>query len=496
MKTINNRQNAPQPAQILTLAIPSQQRSERIRRIEKLIPLIVITLVLLAQKASAQHNISEIVTDFRGYWRSGTGNINSIKPDSSHNLLSFSFLGNRYSTGVDDAKLAAHGLTFIPGDFKALPVQMLSGTVNSNTKIGLGARNDGNLNGAGATPPSININPYLTDGSKGLDIGTCVANLPAGDIFLPVSQLKLAALGDNMPDMVITQTADPSSSYDRYEFTDINGNRVGNYVDINLTAIPSVGNWMADFYEAHVNPAKLVAGYTNTERALRLWAADFSEFGINSSNFSQIAYFKIRLNGNSDVAFVAYNQNAIEMANTILPVTLTAFSGKATKDNVQLSWQTASEMNSKKFVVEMSTDGSKFIAIDSVNAAGVSHSIRNYSLVNNPATKGAIYYRLKQVDNSGNFQYSKTIVVNFNPEISKIAVYPNPAQTFTIVNHPAAKENEKLLLFNINGILVGQKNLVKNSIQTRIEFSNLPAGNYQLVLAGETGRTASKIILQ
>src|SRR4029078_715436 len=66
------------------------------------------------------------------------------------------------------------------------------------------------------------------------------------------------------------------------------------------------------------NPLTLQAGFTQTDRPIRMWAADFSVFGINSSNINQIAYFKIRLNGNSDVAFVAYNNKTFNVVSSIL----------------------------------------------------------------------------------------------------------------------------------------------------------------------------------
>src|SRR5688500_18582873 len=74
-----------------------------------LIPLLVITLLLLANTVSAQHKIEEIVTDYNGYWKSGQGAISTVKPNNSHNLLSFSYSGKRYSTGVNDGALSSHG---------------------------------------------------------------------------------------------------------------------------------------------------------------------------------------------------------------------------------------------------------------------------------------------------------------------------------------------------------------------------------------------------
>jgi len=270
---------------------------------------------VVANVLNAQ-SVSEIITDYNGYYKSGVGAISSTKPDNNHNLLAFSFNGTRYSTGVNDALLTSNNDVFTSGVFRAMPMNNLTSAANSSTKIGLGAIADGVANGAGSTPPSRSLSQYLNDGPNGLNLGTCVANLPAGTMFMSVTDLKSTNIGDGVPDILVTQTADPSSKYDRYCFTDINGNMVGNYVDINLTNISSVGTWTADFYEA-TGSTILAPGYTATQRNIRLWVADFSMFGINASNISSIAYFKIVLSGDSDIAFVAYNTKTVSV-NQIL----------------------------------------------------------------------------------------------------------------------------------------------------------------------------------
>lgn len=284
--------------------------STTLKNIFSLLLASVVANVLNAQ------SVSEIITDYNGYYKSGVGAISSTKPDNDHNLLAFSFNGTRYSTGVNDALLTSRNDVFTSGIFRAMPMNNLTGVANSSTKIGLGAMADGVANGAGATPPSRNLSQYLNDGPNGLNLGTCVANLPAGTMFMSVTDLKSTNIGDGVPDILVTQTADPSSKYDRYCFTDINGNMVGNYVDINLTNISSVGTWTADFYEA-TGSTILTSGYTATQRNIRLWAADFSLFGINASNISSVAYFKIVLSGDSDIAFVAYNTKTVSV-NQIL----------------------------------------------------------------------------------------------------------------------------------------------------------------------------------
>lgn len=287
-------------------------------------------LCIIALSAATQaQNISEIITDYNGFWKSGAGNVNTVKPDNSHNVVAFSYNNKRYSTGVNDSLLTARGQTFIAGKYNAMPVSRITGTITSNTKCGLGEMYDGVYNGAPASKPVNDLVKYLTDGTKGLDLGTCVANLPVGDLYFSITDLKAPMIGDSVPDILITQVADPSgSNFDSYEFLDINGNRVGNKLDLDLSSLPALGNWTADFYEANTNPMVLQSGFTNTDRPLRLYGADLKTWGIDSTNVGSIAYFKVRLNGNSDVAFVAFNENAFSFTTPLaLPDKITKPTG-------------------------------------------------------------------------------------------------------------------------------------------------------------------------
>lgn len=473
------------------------KRSPVKQKIFKKQALSILLALFFSAPGFAQFNVTEIITDYNGYWKSSATAINAVKPGNSHNLLSFSFNGNRYSTGVNDALLTARGQSFIAGDFRALPVTSVSGAVSSNTKIGLGYKYDGVENGPGAVAPSNSIPRYLTDGIKGLDLGTCVANLPAGTMFLPVSKILTPSINDGIPDVLITQTADPSGSSDRYEFTDINGNRVGNYVDIVLTNIAPVGNWTADFYEASTNPMTLAAGFTKTDRPLRLWTSDLSAFGINSSNASSVAYFKIILSGNSDVAFVSYNNNSINLDQALLPVKLNGFSGKQINDQVQLQWETGAEINSAYFIVEKSSNGNSFTAMENVAAATNTSSTLRYSCTDKSPFAGRNYYRLKMVDQDGRCTYSAVITVNTSTANTySLQLYPNPAKTFILVNHPSAGNGEYLQIINLQGIVLVQQKPVAASFQTRIDLPVLPAGIYQLVWTNGQSSTGSRLVIQ
>src|SRR6187402_838651 len=126
---------------------------------------LVFNLQVLPLKAQA---VTEVITTYRNYWKSGVSAINSLKPDTSHNLLAFTFAGTRYSTGVNNAALTSHGDNFVAADFRALSVAGMTGSINNNTKVGLGALYDGVSNGPCPVSPTNNLALYLTDGVKGL----------------------------------------------------------------------------------------------------------------------------------------------------------------------------------------------------------------------------------------------------------------------------------------------------------------------------------------
>lgn len=460
----------------------TRKKSEHFHRVTALV--VVLSLLFLPGSSSGQ-SITEIITDYLGFWKSGSSSLNPLKPNNNHNLLAFSFSGTRYSTGVNDALLASRGQTFVPGDYRALPVQSISGATNSNTKVGVGAMYDGILAGVGNVPPPHNIPYYLTDGVKGLNIGTCIANLPAGTLFFSVGNINPSAIGDGIPDVVITQTADPSTSFDRYEFTTVSGNRVGNYKDIVLNSISPVGRWDADFYEAITNPLTLTLGFTNTERPIRLWAADFSEFGINATSISSIAYFKIILSGTSDVAFVAYNHNAINFSS-VLPVQLADFTASMKGDNgVLLNWQTFSEANSNKFLIEHSTDGIRFSTIGEIPAAGQSETKRSYSFIDKPITAGVHYYRLKEIDLDGNVTYSKVVKAHKNSQPT-VVMYPNPATDYVVIRHSPGIIHRAVRILTPAGQTVSQAVLYSGMSELRLSVKHLSKGIYHLVIDGDT----------
>ena len=100
-------------------------------------------------------------------------------------------------------------------------------------------------------------------------------------------------------------------------------------------------------------------------------------------------------------------------ATAALPVELVTFKGeKRNRENV-LFWETASETNNRGFEVEISNDGSHFEKMAFVKGRGTTSELQNYNFTHtlNAKQNGVLYYRLKQLDNDGKFEYSKIIEI-------------------------------------------------------------------------------------
>jgi len=110
-----------------------------------------------------------------------------------------------------------------------------------------------------------------------------------------------------------------------------------------------------------------------------------------------------------------------------IPVTLIDFRGQLKGNNVNLSWETATEQGNRGFDVERSSDGTRFNRIGFVAGTGNSNIIRHYIFEDKEIAQQLNYYRLKQLNDDGKYEYSRTILI-------KHPVTNNAS--FTVLNNP------------------------------------------------------------
>jgi hypothetical protein len=271
---------------------------------------------------SALPTVTEIITDYGSFWRTSTTTNSPIWPDNSHNLLSFSYKNVTYSTGVDDGKLISNGITYTAGSFKALPVELQGTTKGGDNLIMTGSKLDGNSTTAILTHPAIKdltMQKSVIDGVRGLDLGTGYTNLPTGaSSNYYITNINPTKITDDEPDILVTQIAEPTgTATDTYVFLDASNNVIGNSVQVSLANLSALGTYRLDLYSVAAGQPFSIGKpnaiwQTNSTRQIRFVAFRLSDFGINATNYTQVKTLRITPSGVSDVAFVAYNANALD----------------------------------------------------------------------------------------------------------------------------------------------------------------------------------------
>ena len=167
----------------------------------------------------------------------------------------------------------------------------------------------------------------------------------------------------------------------------------------------------------------------------------------------------------------------------VVPVELTSFTGSSTNGNVTLNWSTATETNNQLFEIERRQENSGFVLIGLVEGKGTTTESQEYSFVDRDVTTGKYFYRLKQIDFDGTFEYSAEIEVDAAPvSFSLEQNYPNPFNPSTKITYSIPNKSfVTLKVYDPIGSVVAE--LVseeKEAGKYEIDFnaSNLSSGVY------------------
>jgi hypothetical protein len=188
----------------------------------------------------------------------------------------------------------------------------------------------------------------------------------------------------------------------------------------------------------------------------------------------------------------------------VLPVDLVDLYLSKNEDNtVLLNWETATETNNDYFFVERSYNAREFVEIGKITGAGNSSDTETYSFIDeNPELNRSVYYRLKQVDFDGTFEYSlikKIIIEQSNINIEK--VYPNPvfrSETVKVKFELLTNVQEvEMIVYDIAGHEKMRNNFAVTSGENIINFrpNNLAAGQYYVSLITDNQRIMSDMFI-
>ncbi len=194
---------------------------------------------------------------------------------------------------------------------------------------------------------------------------------------------------------------------------------------------------------------------------------------------------------------------SVGSAGTALPVEFRYFDAKLIDDKVQLKWGTGTETNNDFFEIQRSTNGINWESLSEVKGAGTTIEEQDYIAYDYKPLNGVAYYRLKQVDFDGAYEYSemkKVIADHLNSSSVEImSVFPVPFNDVLNVqfNLPSASDADVqiinstgTILKNQNGSFIEGENLITFNGLNELEF-----GTYVIRLVAN-GKASSKTIVK
>jgi hypothetical protein len=193
--------------------------------------------------------------------------------------------------------------------------------------------------------------------------------------------------------------------------------------------------------------------------------------------------------------------------NSTVPVELATFSAEVEENVITLSWTTISEVGNFGFDLERSIDGEVFEPVVFIPGKGTTNEPQFYTYEDKLGGASETYfYRLKQVDIDGSYDYSGALQVTLAaPESFGLSQnFPNPFNPETTISYRLAEATAvKLGIYNLKGQLI--RSLVDESKPAGFHFviwngkmkngADAPSGVYIYRLAADNLREMKQLTL-
>lgn len=199
----------------------------------------------------------------------------------------------------------------------------------------------------------------------------------------------------------------------------------------------------------------------------------------------------------------SFSQTVIGETDASLPVELVSFSGKMIDQNVKVEWVTASEYQNDLFEIQKSVDGKKWIVIGKVNSKaenGNSNESISYDYTDrNISDNRIMYYRLKQIDFDGKFEYSDQIAVSNALNKDLISLFPNPVKNEVNLHITSQKDQlVNIKIIDLSGKeYYSERELLVNHGTGKLSFdvSELKQGIYLLTIGKDNEQQTLRFVV-
>ena len=262
---------------------------------------------------------------------------------------------------------------------------------------------------------------------------------------------------------------------------------LGNVKTFIISTPPSIAN--DSFYVGLAQTANATTGY---------FPVNFQSEGIPTRDQ---AFWTAAITGGSipsqNTTIGRFYTEALVSSTAVFPVKFASFTGKVNNEDAILNWSTSTEVNNNGFEIQKSPDGSDFATIGFVAGAGNSTNTNNYQFTDRKIATGNHYYRLKQLDKDGRFEYSSIIKLNKSARNNFEVIVINPSKNNVKLQvNSETEERVSINLFNMNGQLVATKNTEIGAGSNSLSIGqNLSKGTYIVTITKKGEISSYKVLV-
>ena len=286
---------------------------------------------------------------------------------------------------------------------------------------------------------------------------------------------------------------------------DLNSSITTSYFIMKSGSRSSSGLYYFQSFYANNTPFSIPSNWTTGNWITIMSISNNLQGSVSTGNFEICeTNFDATTNPNFGLNLTDYTPTINGQANNVpLPIELSSFTASVNLNNINLNWNTSTEVNNNGFEVERKADenNSSWSKIGFVQGYGNSNSPKEYSFIDKNLTGGTKFtYRLKQIDNDGKYQYSKEIEVEVIPKEYELSQnYPNPFNPATDIKYNLPEASRVTLnVYNI----IGQKvaSLVNGEVEAgfhsvTFDGRDLPSGTYIYRLQTPNYTQTKKMVL-
>jgi hypothetical protein len=274
----------------------------------------------------------------------------------------------------------------------------------------------------------------------------------------------------------------------------------GGFALYNGTPPPTGYNYAYAVVRNSTNSVVHILTSPNLSNALTYTAGNYTIYGVSTSSTAAaldatyagglFSAFNTAINNGTVCANLSTNSRAVTIT-VPLPTDLVSFSAKLLSPaTAGTTWEIAQSSQTRSFELERSYNAVDFERVTTVSNSGA--TTYNYTDAAFNRNEEHLFYRLKVIDQAGQFKYSNVVALNLDHSLDlSLKVSPNPVQVKDVqfdLNTPSDVAYTVSIIDATGRVLYNkEQSFVKGRNHSTINIEGLTKGIYYLKLYGKNG---------